>query len=486
MPQHDLTHILVIEDDADTRANLRDILELDQHQVEMAATIAEARAHTHWEEISIILLDRKLPDGSAEDILPELRRLAPGAEVLIVTGYRDLEGALACLHQGAADYILKPINSDLLRASLLRVAKARQVAQQLRLLDTAVRDVKEGILITDGELDPPGPRIVFVNEALTQITGYSREELLGRTPRIFQCPRTDRRVLDQLKDVLRQGQPFTGEIINRRKDGGDYYADLHVSPVFAPPGRVQNYVATLRDVTARKLAEERMLQAQRLAAIGEMVTGLAHESRNALQRSMACLETLAAEVDDQPETLDLVRRIQRAQNHLQHLYEEVRSYAAPLNLRREFVNVAEVWRDAWSQLEHLHASNGAQLREEIEGIDLRIEIDTFAMGQVFRNIFENALVACSDRCEIVVSCMPVRLDSRRAVQISVLDNGPGLSPVQAQRIFEPFYTTKTRGTGLGMAIAKRIVEAHSGRIAVGSEVRSGAQIVIHLPREAEK
>src|SRR6185295_1735254 len=115
------------------------------------------------------------------------------------------------------------------------------------------------------------------------------------------------------------------------------------SPVFDPSGRVTNYVATQRDITERKMADERMLQAQRLAAIGEMVTGLAHESRNALQRSMACLETLATEVEDRPEALDLVRRVQKAHNHLQHLYEEVRNYAAPMNLSCEIVNVADVW-----------------------------------------------------------------------------------------------------------------------------------------------
>jgi two-component system, LuxR family, sensor kinase FixL len=474
--------VLVIEDDADTRANLSDILELDQHQVESAATIADARARSDWADIAIILLDRKLPDGNAEDFLPELRKLAPAAEVVIVTGYRDLEGALACLHQGAADYILKPINPDALRANLRRVANAREVAQQLRLLATAIRDVKEGILITDGDLEPPGPRILFVNEALTQITGYSRDELIGKTPRIFQCPRTDRRLLDQVKDQLLQGNSFTVEIVNRRKDGRDYFTELHVSPVFDPAGRVTNYVATQRDVTERKMGEERVLQAQRLAAIGEMVTGLAHESRNALQRSMACLETLATEVEDRPETLELVKRVQKAQSHLHHLYEEVRSYAAPLNLRRAITDIAEVWREAWSQVDVLRTHRDVILREEVVGTDLQVEIDAFAIGQVFRNIFENAIVACSDPCEVVISSMPVRLDNQAAIQISILDNGPGLSPEQAQRIFDPFYTTKTKGTGLGMAITKRIVEAHGGQIAVGAKAKQGAEILVILPR----
>lgn len=474
--------VLIIEDDADTRANLSDILELDQYPVELASTFAEARARPNWNDISIILLDRKLPDGNAENILPELRQLAPAAEVIVITGFRDLEGALACLHQGAADYILKPINPDLLRVNLRRVEKARQASRQLSLLATAVRDVKEGILITDGDLENPGPRILFVNEAMTQITGYDREELLGKSPRVFQCPRTDRAILDRLKDELLRGNAFTAEIINRRKDGQEYYAELHVSPVFDASGRVTNYVATQRDITARRLAEERMLQSQRLAAIGEMVTGLAHESRNALQRSMAGLETLAIEVADRPEALDLVRRVQKAQDHLRQLYEEVRNYAAPLNLRREKMDISNVWREAWSQLEMLRAGRDVTFREEIEGIDLFAEVDAFSLGQVFRNIFENSIVASKDPCEIVVSCMPVRLEGRTALQISVLDNGPGLTPEQTERIFDPFFTTKTKGTGLGMAIAKRIVEAHGGQIAVGNESIQGAEIVVTIPR----
>jgi two-component system sensor kinase FixL len=475
-------HVLVIEDDADTRANLCDILELDDHRVELAGSLAEARSRTNWSHISIILLDRKLPDGNAEDILPELRRLAPHADVLIVTGYRDLEAALTCLHEGAADYILKPINPEALRANLRRIARNRQIAQQLNLLDTAVRDVNEGILITDGKLDWPGPVIVFVNDAMTNITGYSREELIGQTPRIFHCQRTDRSVLDNLKSELRKGQAFTGVVINRRNDGREYFADLHVSPVFDASGRVRNFVSTQRDITARKLAEERMLQAERLAAIGEMVTGLAHESRNALQRSMACLDTLATEVEDRPEALDLVKRAQRAQSHLQHLYEEVRSYAAPLNLHRQARDISEVWREAWSELEHVRKGRDVHLCDTIDGVNIILDIDAFAIGQVFRNIFENAVVACSDPCEITVGCTPMLLNGKPALKISVHDNGPGLSAEQLQRIFEPFYTTKTKGTGLGMAISKRIVEAHGGVIAVENDEGQGARFLITVPR----
>src|SRR5207253_7131879 len=107
--------VLVIDDDADTRANLRDILELDDYRVETAGTIAAALRRQNWADFSAILLDRKLPDGDAEEVLPRLRQLAPEAAILIVTGYSDLNGAVTALRQGAADYILKPVNPDALR-----------------------------------------------------------------------------------------------------------------------------------------------------------------------------------------------------------------------------------------------------------------------------------------------------------------------------------------------------------------------------------
>jgi signal transduction histidine kinase len=113
-------------------------------------------------------------------------------------------------------------------------------------------------------------------------------------------------------------------------------------------------------------------------------------------------------------------------------------------------------------------------------------VDPFRLEQVFRNVFENALAACRDPVEITVSCAPASLDGQPALRVAVRDNGPGLSAEQRQRIFEPFFTTKTKGTGLGMAIARRIVEAHGGQIGVGDPVAAtgrGAEIVVTLPRE---
>jgi signal transduction histidine kinase len=356
-------HVLVIDDDADTRANLRDILELDGYRVETAGSAAEALQRGSWPSISAVLLDRKLPDSSAEELLPRLKQLAPDAAIVIVTGYADLEGAIAAIRQGAADYITKPINPDLIRNRLARIAEQKRLALEL------------------------------------------------------------------------------------------------------------------------KHAQEQALQSERLAAIGQMMAGLAHESGNALARSKACLEMLAWEVEDKPEALELIDRIQKAQNHLKHLYEEVRGYAAPIKLHREVWDLSGIWRQAWENLAVSRQGRDASLREETGGLDLRCAVDQFRLEQVFRNILENALAACADPVRIEVHCSEASLDRQPAVRVAVRDNGPGLNAEQRQRIFDPFFTTKTKGTGLGMAIAQRIVEAHGGRIAVGPGSGGGAEILILLPRE---
>lgn len=349
--------VLAIEDDLDTRANLRDILELDGHYVESVATVAEAIARENWSQFSAIILDRCLPDGTADDLLPRLRLLAPEAAVIIVTGYADLDGTIAALREGAADYILKPINPDALRASLSRIARIKR-------------------------------------------------------------------------------------------------------------------------------AEQQAVQAERLAVIGQMMTVLAHESRNALQRSQACLEMLSLELQDKPDLLSMVGDIQRSQDRLHLLFEDIRGYAAPITLNRELADLGEVLDEAWGYALQQHRERTARMRPGPQGFDLRCSVDRFRIEQVFRNIFENSLAACANPVEIDVLCCDTVINGFPVIQLRFHDNGPGFAPEHRKCVFRPFFTTKSDGTGLGMAISKRIIEAHGGQIELGTSTHPGAELVITLPRTA--
>jgi signal transduction histidine kinase len=247
-------------------------------------------------------------------------------------------------------------------------------------------------------------------------------------------------------------------------------------------GGAASVLAIGQDITALEEAQQRALQAERLAAIGEMVAGMSHESRNALHRSQVCLEMLGLEVEDRPEALNLIARLQAAQDDLYPLFEDVRSYAAPVHLDVRACDLADVWREAWAQLAAPRRGREDVLIEAVDGVDLHCAADPFRLGQVFRNILDNALSAVADPARIEIACDPAELEGQPALRVAVRDQGPGLSPEQRRRIFEPFFTTKTKGTALGMAISRRIVEAHGGRIAVGEGGGPGAEIIITLPR----
>jgi signal transduction histidine kinase len=363
MPERIPQVVLIVEDNADASRNLADILELDGYVAASADSFAEVLDRNDWTDLLAIILDRRLPDGTADEFLPRLRALAPAVPIIIVTGFADVEGAIAALRQGVLDYLIKPIDPHLLRAHLARIAESR------------------------------------------------------------------------------------------------------------------------RDKDALKQAQERLLQSERLAAIGQMMAGLAHESRNALQRSQACLEMLRLDVQDRPSALDLVGRIQNAQDHLHQLYEEVRDYAAPIRLKREDHDLQVIMRDTWDHLAVQREGRDARLELQMAGAEYRCRVDRFALEQVFRNILENSMSACEDPVRITASFRSAELAGQPACEVSLVDNGPGLPADARDKIFEPFFTTKTKGTGLGMAIARRIVEGHGGQISVGSSDHPGAEIVISLPRQ---
>jgi PAS domain S-box-containing protein len=458
------TLLFIVDDDADTRQNLRDILELDGYAIAEAGSARELFALPDVGKAALILLDRKLPDGDAEKILPRIKKESPQASVIVVTGHADIAGAVSALRQGAADYIVKPVNPDALRASIRRELEHQRSERQLRAL---FENGLDGFIIFNAE-----EIIVDANPAACAILGLERAQLCGKVLRHLLAPAVETPGVNMHSFFAEENR--AGECRLRHGTGIAIDVEHRTTFNFSPGLNA----ISLRDVTERKRAEQRALQAERLAAIGETMTALVHESRNALQRSYACLEMLALEVEDRPEAMDLVARTQRAQDQLRHLYEEVRQWAAPVNVCRQKTDLSVVWREAWQHVIQVNRK-GVALQENLECTPFCLA-DRSMLGQVFRNIFENAVEVSSDQGVVELHCLNGEGTGKDELRITIRDAGPGLSAEQQARMFEPFYTTKSKGTGLGMAIAQRIIHAHQGQIAASSP--HGAQIELTLPK----
>jgi two-component system, LuxR family, sensor kinase FixL len=323
-------------------------------------------------------------------------------------------------------------------------------------------------------------RYLVVNRRFETLVRRSAPEVVGRTDSELALPPITGNLSDSDRMVIEFGRAVEVEEVIPFDDGPRTFLSVKF-PLADEGGTTYAIGGILTDITELKEAQRRAVQAERLAAIGQMVAGLAHESRNALQRGQACMEMLAFRLEDRPETLDLLTGIQDAQDDLNRLYEEVRCYAAPIRLELLDCRLSEVLREAWEQLGPARRGRDARLSEG-RPADLVCQADRRRLVQVFRNVLDNALGASQDPVRIEVAWSEVHLNGEPAARIALRDHGPGLTPEQQSRLFEPFYTTKTQGTGLGMAIARRIVEAHSGSIEVGRNDGPGAEIVIILPR----
>jgi PAS domain S-box-containing protein len=363
------------------------------------------------------------------------------------------------------------------------ISDLKQAEQELRDSEQRYRCLVETAGVVIVSLTPEH-RIVQWNREAERVFGWSRDEVLGRNyVEMFLPDEVHDDVIAEIRKNL-DGQPTRGyenTVVSR--DGTRRILLWDATRLVNESGEPSGIVAVGQDITERKKAQDRALQAERLAAIGQMVTGLAHESRNAIQRAQACQEMLALDLQDQPELLDFSQRTQQALDDLHRLYEEVRGYGTPFKLEPETCDLADLWRKTWSHLEVARRGRNVRLREETGNVDLQCRVDLLHVEQVFRNILENALDACPEPGEVVVKCAETELNGMPALQIALCDNGPGLTIEQAKNIFEPFFSTKKKGTGLGMAIAKQFVEAHGGRIEVGNSDRPGAEIVVKLPRE---
>ena len=324
----------------------------------------------------------------------------------------------------------------------------------------------------------------FISDGCLDLCGYSATEIVNSNPVWTELvhPSDVLRVAKVVRESITICKPYHVEYRIHHRNGEERWVCEQGRAVFVDD-RPVSVEGILTDITEAKKNREKLLQSERLAIMGKMISSIAHESRNALQRIQAGVDMLKLDIPDDSVAGRDLSQIGKARADLQTLLDGLRDFAAPVVLDWQRCNLADVWQQSWRNLDCLKADRQVELVEQTQGVDLHCAVDSFRIEQIFRNLIENSFAACPDSVQITISCSDSELDSVPAVSISVRDNGPGLTQEQQDRIFEAFYTTKPKGTGLGMAIALKTIQAHHGTLVAGNGNGGGAEFVITLPRE---
>ncbi|MFN8549719.1 MAG: PAS domain S-box protein [Candidatus Eisenbacteria bacterium] len=394
--------------------------------------------------------------------------------------------AAAAIENARLDAALASHAANLERRIEERTAEIhRERARIQAILDA----LGEGVIVAD-----PEGRMEYINSAMEAISGYGATEAIGQKPSMWASGHTPRERTAELWAIILSGRTWRGELVNRRRDGSLYDADMTIAPIFDPerPDRIMAFAAALRDVSLRKKAEADTLRAlARERELGELrsrfVSMTSHEFRTPLATILSSAELLDhyGEAWSPERRKSHLERIRQAVRGMTELLETILSYgrtdAARMAFQPQRVDVGEICR---ALLSDFQLTAGPEHTFALVGADAPIEaeLDEALLRQILNNLLSNA-VKYSPRGGTVV--LELTIDSEQVV-LRVRDQGIGVPSEEQPRLFEEFHRASNvgsiTGTGLGLPIVKRSVELHGGTIEVVSELGVGTEVIVALPQ----
>jgi two-component system cell cycle sensor histidine kinase/response regulator CckA len=493
--------LFVIEDREDIALLIRHVLERASHEVVCCRTAADALFVLGQSSFDLVILDYLLEDLNGVELLQRLQQESIFVPVLMITAHGDEQLATRVLQAGALDYVVKDAALHFLQELPKRVAESirrYRLEQMNRLLVQALESTRDGILITDRQ-----GNIVNVNQALVRQTGYSREQLLGASPRLFQSGQHSPDFYARMWQTITHGQSWQGEIVNRRKDGTTYTESLTISPILGAHGHPTHFVAIYRDLTQHRQLEKQLLQAQKMQSIGTLAGGVAHEFNNLLAGINGYASLGLREPNLSPELRDFFRNIVDLSERAAGLTRQLLAFARKPALTRQptllsevVANTVELVRRSMHQ--EVKFKPAAQPTQP-----LVVEADANQLQQALLNLGLNARDAILQRrqplppSEVAVefliehevltqprSGFPGPVPPGDYAVIRVTDRGIGMTTEVLSQALDPFFTTKEvgQGTGLGLSMVFGIVQGHQGYLLLESEPGRGTTAHLYLPR----
>ncbi len=372
------------------------------------------------------------------------------------------------------------------------ISERKQAEAERERLLLAIEQANEMVVITDAS-----GVIQYVNPAFEEITGYTDSEAIGKKPNVLKSGRQNEAFYRNLWHTILSGNPWTGRVINKRKNGVLYTGECSISPVKDKNGGVINFVWISRDITNELKLERRVAQAQKMEAIGSLAGGIAHDFNNLLFPIVGMSELLLEDLPKGTIEYQNAEAILKAGNRGSVLVKQILAFSRQSEHKKIPVRVQQVLKEVLSLIRSVMPSD-IEILPDIQIDAGLIMADPTQIHQIAMNLITNAYHAMDqdggkmiarlketllNKDDVARSC----LKPGKYVTLSISDTGCGIDPAIMSRIFDPYFTTKEegKGTGLGLAVVYGIVRDHDGDILVDSEMGKGTTFTIHIPLMAQ-
>lgn len=508
-----MSRILLVDDEPNIRWTMAEFLKRVHYEVLTASDFENALAVFNENEIDAAVVDIILPRQSGIMLLEELHRRSPSLPIIMMTGEPNISLLPDIVRAGAYDFLTKPVTKDVLLKAVARAVEKKrlhdeksvlekEIAQHAEQLEVAIaertaelveaRNYLKTVLDSSTEyaiivVDLRG-RLTLFNKGAELMFQHEAGRVLGRPAWELICG-GEQAALDNplLLETTSEGQQGVQEleIELRRADGSCFIGSLAMTIVQATEGRMLGRLAIIKDLTTeRQQAEElRQMQAQlaqneKIAALGRMAAQVAHEVRNPLAGLRLYALHLKGKVADKlsESEMTLIDKILQNIDHLADTTEQILNVARPLNLTFQPKRIEPIVHDCLQLVESQIKASHVEVKFDLAA-EAFVLVDESSMRSALVNLLLNSIQAMPTGGVLTISS---RLVAGHLL-LAITDTGRGMTIEQTEKVFEPFYTTKSAGLGLGMPFAKRIIERHQGSIQVTSRPGVGTEVEIKLP-----